>query len=294
MSSFFKKQVLLAFGLMASSLSVNASNYQYKRLNGTVMPSTGESKTVTIEVPVSKIPLYVFVDYNGQIPLSQRLELSSEQNKIEVTLLPVSQNIAISVIPQSDVHTYLNSVEKNRIQQDGVVILGGSEPLSVVQSRQEMQKNMKPVANILYDKIVQGQVIALPNPFEEVIAEEPSAEKSSEEKLLVEAEQPLAEQLSAEEPLVQEPLIEESEAKEPEAEESEIQPEMMQPNVSDMQSEESDASDKDVENKDVENVESKNTEDQSQENESKEKDESHEDMSKEDESKENESEENEL
>ena len=45
----------------------------------------------------------MFVDYNGQIPLSQRLEINSKKNKAEITLLPISSKIYITVVPQEDV-----------------------------------------------------------------------------------------------------------------------------------------------------------------------------------------------
>ena len=68
MSSIFEKTSLLAFGLIVSALSTIASDYQLSRLNGTVMPSTGASKTIMIGMPAvkeSSSPLYIFLDYNA-------------------------------------------------------------------------------------------------------------------------------------------------------------------------------------------------------------------------------------
>ena len=274
MSSFPKKQVLLAISLMVSSFGVFCDapifgEYHYKRLNGQVMPSTGESKTVTIEIPVSKVPLYVFLDYNGRIPLSQRLEITSESSKAEVTLLPASLDISVSVVPQSDVHTYLNFMEAynaekmqeqkkaEALMDKGVQIIKQpvvgqpwfTSPVNdpvYQQNQNKLQANMKRIATIMYDKITQGQVIQLPNPFEEVKAEEPmimaqesAAQEPSIEEVAAEepaVEEPAVEEPAVEEPAVEEPAVEEPLVEEPLVEESLMQPEMMQPNASDIMS----------------------------------------------------------
>ncbi|MCX5924129.1 MAG: hypothetical protein NTZ68_01770 [Candidatus Dependentiae bacterium] len=276
MSSVLKKQVLLVFGLMASSLSVVASDYQFKRLNGQVMPSTGESKTVTIGMPYIKedIPLYLFFDYNGQIPLSQRLVISPGHGRVEVTLLPVSKQISVTVVPQADVHKYLNAMESYNAEKmeekqkeetliskggKGVQIIIEKKPVAsgrdpvLMQHEDELRKNMIRIANITYEEITDKQIIRLPNPFGinpvDAAPEVAESEVKAEEPEAIEPVT-MAQEASVEEPLGQEPLAEQPFA----------QPEMMQPNVSDIESEDENKSEAEIEDKQASNDE---TEDES-------------------------------
>ena len=109
--------------------------------------------------------------------------MSPGHGRVEVTLLPVSKTIYVSVIPQADVRTYLNFMESYNYGQlekkqkaealvgKGVQIINQQPMVShfgdplVQQKKPELRKNMKHIANIVYERISDKQVISLPNPF---------------------------------------------------------------------------------------------------------------------------------
>lgn len=188
-------QSVLMICLFLSSLSVVASDYQILRLNGMVMPSVGTSKKITIEMAEVQEPLYVFIDYNySKVFLSQRIALTSEQKSGDVTLMPGSDIIQISVIPQQSVHEYLDFMKKDN-NYDNLQKTSGIELIAPVkdagqqnmyhQQFKKLNESVKPIAIISYDKIEAGELVKLPNPFVKISKEVEVVEHSHDKSELL-------------------------------------------------------------------------------------------------------------